>query len=208
VNLKEALIAFNEFKGTSLQKTLKELETVDNDTSSNDFKAVYTAAGVIKKASAQVDEVVHASGIMLAKSVWLKKNERVTYLSLGAGNHPEKFDMVTNLRIAEFKFGKWNDSSANGQRRRSYFGNYINLLTAKNTRERYFVVEDKIAVEKFLKGKSLWRNVLRRNWSGIAKVEQFLQTNGLENLKTVGEIYRIKKPVVSIVSFNEIVNNT
>ena len=125
-----ALNLINAFKKDNLKATLKDLENPDNSNSIHDFENVFSAAKTIKAASAQIDEIVHASGIMLAQSVWLQENEEVQYLSLGAGNHKGRFDLETTKRIAEFKYGSWNENSANDIRRRGYFSNYVSLLTA------------------------------------------------------------------------------
>ncbi|MEA9412667.1 hypothetical protein [Flavobacterium sp. PL02] len=111
-------------------------------------------------------------------------------MSLGAGNHKERFDMETNLRIAEFKFGKWNEKSANGIRRRGYFANYVSLLVVNDRHIKYFVVEDKVAFIKFFSVKATWRNVLNKNPSGFKNLEKFIIENKKEYLVTVGEIYK------------------
>jgi hypothetical protein len=142
---------------------------------------------------------------MLAQSLWLCENETVEYLSLGAGNHKEKFDFETTARIAEFKFGKWNESSANGIRRRGYFSNYVSLLTTEDPRAKYFVVEDKKTFEKFLQATSQWKNVLSKNPTGYKKLETFLFDNQMHHLMKVGEIYNQFKEIVCILDFNEII---
>ena len=142
---------------------------------------------------------------MIAKEIWLNKDEKIQYLSLGSGNHKERFDMETNLRIAEFKFGKWNEKSANGIRRRGYFGNYVSLLVANDTRNKYFVVEDKNAFIKFMSGKATWKNVLSKNPSGFKRLEKFIIENKKEKLVTVGEIYREFEEWVTIIDYNQII---
>lgn len=205
MKLDDALKIIGLFKKEGLKNKLQDIEKLENTISITDFEKVFSAAKIIKEASAQIDEIVHASGIMLAQSIWLAENEIVKYLSLGAGNHKGKFDFETNLRIAEFKFGKWNGGNANGIRRRGYFSNYISLLTANDPRNKYFVVEDKIAFEHFLKGKALWKNVLSKNPTGYKKLETFLFDNQMHHLMKVGEIYNQFKEIVCILDFNEII---
>ena len=108
----------------------------------------------------------------------------------------------------EFKFGKWNESSANGIRRRGYFSNYVTLLTTEDIRTKYFVVEDKNAFEKFIKKKSQWKNVLSKNPTCYKNLEKFLVNNKMEYVTTVGEIYNHFQEVVTIVDFNEIIKKT
>lgn len=208
MNINEAINVINAFKNESVREIFKDLEKSNKSNSNYDFQTIFSAAKIIKEASAQIDEIVHASGIMLAQSIWLHKDEKVLYLSLGAGNHKGKFDFETNLRIAEFKFGKWNESSANGIRRRGYFSNYVTLLTTEDIRTKYFVVEDKNAFEKFIKKKSQWKNVLSKNPTCYKNLEKFLVNNKMEYVTTVGEIYNHFQEVVTIVDFNEIIKKT
>ncbi|WP_149207366.1 hypothetical protein [Flavobacterium johnsoniae] len=207
MNLNEAMNIVKIFKNESVKETLNGLQKLEKTISISNFETIYLAAKIIKEASSQIDEIVHASGIMIAKEVWLNEDEKVEYLSLGAGNHKERFDMETNLRIAEFKFGKWNEKSANGIRRRGYFGNYVSLLAANDPRIKYFVVEDKVAFIKFMSGKATWRNVLNKNPSGFKKLEKFIIENKKEYLVTVGEIYKEFEGRVTIIEFNQIIEN-
>ena len=204
MNLNEAINIVKIFKNENVKETLKDLQRLENKISFPNFENIFTAAKIIKDASSQIDEIVHASGIMIAKELWLHEDEEVQYLSLGAGNHKGHFDMETNLRIAEFKFGKWNDNSANGIRRRGYFSNYISLLTANDHRSKYFVVEDRSSFVKFMNGKATWRNVLSKNPSGFKKLEKFLIENKKEHLVTVGEIYKEFEERITIIEYNQI----
>jgi hypothetical protein len=57
-----------------------------------------------------VNVAIHALGILLALPEILEVlevGEVVEELSLGAGNTGRAFDLVTNVRVAEFKFIKW-----------------------------------------------------------------------------------------------------
>ncbi|KFF16546.1 hypothetical protein B0A63_11330 [Flavobacterium johnsoniae UW101] len=204
MDLIEALSIINKFKNLDIRETFKTLEKLDTVVSDYDFENIFSASKIIKEASAQIDEIVHATGIMIAQKKWLEENEKLQYLSLGAGNHKEKFDLETNLRIAEFKFGRWNDKSSNGLRRRGYFSNYIGLLTSEDPRRKYFVVEDKESFLKFIKGKADWRNVLSKNPTGLKKLEFFLIEKGKENLTSVGQIYSAFEESVIIISYKEI----
>ncbi|UPZ16245.1 hypothetical protein [Flavobacterium humidisoli] len=204
MNLNEAINIVKIFKNENISETLKDLQRLEKTISFPNFESIFTAAKIIKEASSQIDEIVHASGIMIAKEVWLHEDEKMQYLSLGAGNHKEHFDMETNLRIAEFKFGKWNENSANGIRRRGYFSNYISLLTANDHRSKYFVVEDKNSFVKFMNGKATWRNVLSKNLSSFKKLEKFLIENKKEHLVTVCEIYKEFEEQVTIIEYNQI----
>ncbi|WP_294962294.1 hypothetical protein [uncultured Flavobacterium sp.] len=206
MDLIEALNVIKRFKNLNIRETFKALETLDALDMDYDFATIFSASKIIKEASAQIDEIVHASGIMNAQKKWLDENEKLHYLSLGAGNHKARFDLETNLRIAEFKFGRWNDKSPNGLRRRGYFSNYIGLLTSEDPRRKYFVVEDKENFLRFLNGTSRWRNVLSKNPTGLKKLEKFLIEKGKEDLNTVAQIHNTFEKSVIIISYKEIMS--
>jgi hypothetical protein len=204
MNLNEAVEILNSFKKDSLKEVLKEIEFAKVIPSNYDVEILFEATQLVKKASTQVDEMVHAAGMMLALKSWLNENEDIEYLSLGAANHKYRFDLETKTRIAEFKFGKWNNASANGSRRRGYFSNYVSLLTSPDTRDKFFIVEDKIGFLKFVEKDAKWENVLSRNKIGYEKLKTFLNSNRRNNLSTVGEIFINFKGKVQILGFDEI----
>jgi hypothetical protein len=80
-NLYEAINVVNTFKNGSLKGTLKDLENLQINSSISDFETIFSAAKLIKEASSQIDEVVHAAGIMIAIDLWLKKDEIVEYIT-------------------------------------------------------------------------------------------------------------------------------
>ena len=65
------------------------------------------AAILIKKHSSQIDEIIHAVGILIALPTILEPGEVIESLSLAAGNTGKGFDLETSLRIAEFTFIQW-----------------------------------------------------------------------------------------------------
>ncbi len=66
-----------------------------------------SAAYGIKRLAGQINVTIHALGILSCLPHLLLEGERVESVSLGAGNAGRKFDLETNLRIAEFKFINW-----------------------------------------------------------------------------------------------------
>jgi hypothetical protein len=61
----------------------------------------------LKRVSGQINVSIHAVGVILSLCAILRPHELVESLSLGAGNTGRSFDLVTNRRIAEFKFIRW-----------------------------------------------------------------------------------------------------
>lgn len=109
--------SIQKFRGDSLKSVLAALELsftgrVGEASSainrSNSVKlSLLAAAFQLKHAAAQIDEIVHAVGILCSLPEILKKEEVIQSLSLGAGNTGKHFDLETNQRIAEYKFIQW-----------------------------------------------------------------------------------------------------
>jgi len=64
-------------------------------------------ARLAKRVAAQVDVVLHATGILHALPHVLEAEEIVEYVSLGAGNTGRSHDLETDRQVAEFKFINW-----------------------------------------------------------------------------------------------------
>ena len=94
----------------SLTEKIKEWEKVKDISKLENFeniKDVYSNALEAKKIFSQLNTIIHATGILLYSSRILQKGEIIESMSLGAGNTNKDFDLVTNIRIAEFKFIEW-----------------------------------------------------------------------------------------------------
>lgn len=70
-------------------------------------EALLSAALLMKWHSRQINEIVHAAGILLALPKILEPGEQVESVSLGAGNTGRGFDLCTDRRVAEFTFISW-----------------------------------------------------------------------------------------------------
>ena len=69
------------------------------------------AAVVVKRAAAQIDEIVRTAGMLLCLPELLEDGEQIEGVSLAAGNTGKAFDLVTDRRIAEFTFIDWKGGS-------------------------------------------------------------------------------------------------
>src|SRR5882724_1902473 len=117
MELSDAVATLEAFGGRNLTRTLAEIETslrgVTIDTCPTALSKcgvggnVLSAAGYIKRFASQINVVIHALGILACLPHLLQPSERVENVSLGAGNTGRAFDLVTNQRIAEFKFIRW-----------------------------------------------------------------------------------------------------
>ena len=65
----------------------------------------------------KLNDLIHATAIALALPHLLKPGETLLRPSLAAGNTPERlFDVETDLRIAEFKFARWDGHDGGRQK--------------------------------------------------------------------------------------------
>lgn len=208
MDINQALKTVVAFKGNNLRVRLSELRNqIVLNTSTRGLldDNVYEAAIIVKKISAQIDEVVHAVGIIRCLPKILAKNEKIESLSLAAGSEGEGFDLVTNKRIAEFKFSVWQEgNAANAMRKRQVFSDYINLLLADTTKakELYVIGADKI--KKYFDGRADWKKVLSKSGGLDLILEKYLSANNISGrtLKDVSAISRVK-----IIDINELMSN-
>lgn len=96
----------------------------------------------IKEIAGQINVVVHALGILTALPYILDQDERITYLSLGAGNTGKDFDLETDKRIAEFKFIKWQ-GGPESIRQNGLFIDFFNLAEQDTHKRKCLYVMDK-----------------------------------------------------------------
>lgn len=112
--------------------------------------ALFTAAVHTRQQLGRVSDLIHATGISLMLPVLLESGERLTNRpSLAAGNDPSRpFDVETDQRIMEFKFGVWQPGS-NAARKRGVFHDLLHLAAdLSGRRPELYVVGPQAA--KFL----------------------------------------------------------
>ncbi len=126
---------------------------------------LFEAALELKKQSAQIDEIVHAAGIIKSLQTILDDDEVIEDLSLASGAEGEGFDVVTNKRIAEFKFARWQEeAAANGMRKRQVFADFVNLLLYSSSKKKQLFVYNADKIKTFLQSKrATWQNVLSKS---------------------------------------------
>jgi hypothetical protein len=189
-----ALDIIAAFKGTDLKHKLKEISDSAIGKHKGDLPNLsdaYIAALEIKKVSSQIDEIVHATGIIQCLPYVMGKDEVIVSLSLAAGAAGDGIDLVTNNRIAEFKFARWQDDAANGMRKRQVFSDVVSLFLnpAKKQKEMYVVHSTKVLAYLTSK-KSQWRNALSKHPARLAELEKHLLKYKI-TANTVGEIYQM-----------------
>lgn len=115
--LDEASDRVERFKRVSLKRTINAFESTLEGAQKAEASRFISekqvevdllgSALLLKKASAQINEVVHSVGILVSIPLILEPQETIEYLSLAAGNTGRPFDLETDHRIAEFKFIDW-----------------------------------------------------------------------------------------------------
>ena len=166
--LAEALRAVLRFRGES-QTFRHRIAAVENGVVGEDADGaidraflegmtgdVLKGSLLVKAASAQIDVVVHAAGIVASLPYILGPDERIKYVSLGAGNTGKAHDLETDLRVAEFKFIKWQ-GGAESVRQDSLLVDLFHLATSQTSKQRFLYVTGKSIPMAFLEGSK--RNV-------------------------------------------------
>ncbi|MBK7228476.1 MAG: hypothetical protein IPH97_06360 [Ignavibacteriales bacterium] len=208
--IEESLEILNSFFGDNPTKKIGELNkslAASDRTQINQLlseekigRNLIHSAYLIKKISAQIDTKLHCLGIIYLLNKLLDEDEIIESLALGSDNQSE-FDLVTNHRIAEFKFGEWKGKDS--MRRKKLFQDYFNLAESSSSKRKILYVYELDPVLKFLQSSSDFSNILDKEESlRIA----FRKKYG-NSLTFVKEYYAIKDRLVEIIEFKELLNN-
>lgn len=162
--------------------------------------ATLTGALEIKRLAGQVNVAIHAVGILTALPRLLEEGEIVEELSLGAGNTGRNFDLVTDRRIAEFKFIQWR-GGPEAIRQNSLFVDLINLAEADTPKLRMLYVTDLVHPLRFLQGRRAIESVLSKN---AAVARRFAQLHG-DRYLVVQDYWEDVKHRVDLIDVTELV---
>ncbi|MBN2002849.1 MAG: hypothetical protein JXA21_05790 [Anaerolineae bacterium] len=209
MTIKDAITLVETFKGDRLGATIVEMEkrlaqagpetVAEHNRRSEVTPALLSAALEVKRASAQIDVVLHAVGILYALPHILNPDEVVESLSLGANNAGSNFDLVTNQRIAEFKFIHWQPKG-NAVRNKTLFGDFFKLARVDTFKTKYLYLLDTYRPLRFLRGQHALQKALDRNQS---LANDFAARYG-DTYRTVGEFYTAHKDSIRLVSLLDI----
>lgn len=204
----DSISRVEQFKGRSLTRKIAEIEfqlpggglaqVTDANGVFGISQELLVAAAAVKKASAQIDVVIHAVGILYALPYILRDSEVVEGLSLGAGSARSDFDLVTDQRIAEFKFIRWQEKG-NAVRNKSLFQDFFRLAREDTEKERCLYLLQSAIPLHFLRGGRDILRVLDRN----RRLTDDFRTRYDGIYRTVGEYYRAHKDTVRIVDLTE-----
>lgn len=134
---------------------------------------------------------MHASGIINCLPKILLKNEYVESLSLASGAEGEGIDLVTNFRIAEFKFSQWQSDAANGMRKRQVFADCVNLfLHPTNKKKELYVIGAETIKKYFQSNRASWSKVLSKSGGLDKRLAEYLSDKRI-NGEFLNDIYSI-----------------
>src|ERR1043165_2331895 len=146
----QASARIEAFRAGSLRRTVADMEQAFRGAEKSRIPALLQQSGItldlvlaallIKRHSRQINEIIHAVGLLTALPCILEKGESVESLSVAAGNTGKGFDLETNKRIAEFTFIQWQGGSE-VVRHNKVFKDFFFLAEAdtKKARELYTI---------------------------------------------------------------------
>ena len=203
MNIEQAIKVIENFKGSSLTKSLANIESLivgNNSKSSGAFCSerlinhdFMESALLIKNISSQIDVIIHASGILQSLSSLLEDGEQVESVSLGAGNTGKKFDLETNLRIAEYKFIDWK-GGAESIRQNGIFKDFYELAEHETTKQKFLYLVGTTHPLKFFNSSRALTSVLSSQPETLNKI---INKYG-GKVKVVSEYYKLHKKSVTV----------
>jgi hypothetical protein len=201
--LSEAITSLQTFSGSNLTQTLAQIENSLQSVTIEGYSVVAAAcgakadvlraAGLVKNMAGQINVLVHALGILLCLPHILRPSEAIEYVSLGAGNTGRAFDLVTDKRIAEFKFIRWQ-GGAEAVRQNSVFKDFYELAENPTQKQKCLYVLGMKHVEKFFNGGRAISSVLSRH---VKLRNEFADKFG-DRYRTVRDYYELRKGLVVI----------
>lgn len=193
----------HRFAGPDLTQTLSRIEAAVRGVTAGDCAGLLESAGAdrealaaaaeLKRLAGQVNVMIRALGILLCLPHILESDERVEYVSLGAGNTGRNFDLETNLRVAEFKFIRWRGGSES-IRQNSVFKDYLLLAEHPTGKRKYLYLLGTKHALRFLRGGRACTSVLSRN----DKLKSIFADRFGTTFRTVGDYYAVHGEAVRI----------
>jgi hypothetical protein len=171
--------------------------------SRNIDKELLQSALKVKKMSGQINVIVHAVGILTALNYILETDEKIIAISLGAGNTGKRYDLETNLRVAEFKFINWR-GGAESIRQNGVFKDFFGLLLDESDRKKQLYLNGISEASKFLNGNRALSSVLSKNESTRNRFHEKYEYI----YSTVGEFYRKYRKHVELIDLNTVTPET
>lgn len=194
-----------QFKGDDLKYNIRYLESqlVSGNKSIKDFADhdLYRSAQEIKLLSNQIHEIIHSIGMINILDTILEPDEKIERISLGSGNSNSEFDLITNKRIAEFKFNLWNVGN-NSNRKEEFLKDYLKLFIDNSNKKKEFYCFHKVEFEKYLTGNTKFKEIKKLTGKIISNVSD-IETRYKLNLTTLRDLKNIPNHKVKIKDLNK-----
>lgn len=156
-------------------------------------------AMAVTRAIGDLYALVHAAGMIAAMRVILDDDERIESLSLGAGA-TGKPDLVTNNRVAEFKFQRWTGND--GARQRELVADVIRLAIDASGRPRCLYLLDKTRPLRWLGNSTRNLKSLLGSTRHAPLLDDVARVYG--SVETVAELWRLIDPPITVVGLTEV----
>ena len=205
-----AIQAISEFQGTSLTANLAHIESLVVGLDSiklqelcvgrNINDQLLASAVSIKKLAGQINVIIHAAGILCSLPAILKPGEVVESISLGAGNTGRRFDLETNLRVAEYKFIDWRGGSES-IRQNGVFKDFYSLAEYETRKSKHLYVVEAHYPLKFLTGGRALSSVLSRFPVILVNIHRKYG----QSITKVRDYYELKKLEVEIRDISRLI---
>ena len=205
----DSIERLEHFEQRDLKKRLAKLEAEVKNMNQKSVKSLASSNMVddsllriafnLKEAVGQINVDIHAIGIMLLLPQILQRGEIIESLSLGAGNTGKKFDLETNMSIAEFKFIHWKGGSES-IRQNSLFKDFFYLAEEKTNKKRYLYVLGSKYPDKFFTGSRSISSV----WSKDVSLGNEFRKHYKDRFTLVSEYYGYRKHIVNIEDIYQI----
>lgn len=203
MTIDKALGALKAFQGTSLTKSLSDIERsiiglglreVDSYCAERGIDDDFMGSAIaVKRVAGQINVIIHAAGILSSLSGLLEPDEKVEEVSLGAGNTGRQFDLETNLRVAEYKFIDWQ-GGPESIRQNGIFKDFYNLAEHKTHKRKFLYVVGTEYPLKFFNGGRALTSVLSRQPKILAEIHSKYGSS----IARVRDYYEIQKNEVAI----------
>lgn len=176
-------------------KNVKSIVSIINEDITS--KDTLNAALEVKSVMGQINVIVHTLGIVNALPYILQDDEVIESVSLGADNANSEFDLITNKRIAEFKFITWRGNDS--MRLKTTFADYYNLVEYDTSKHKYLYLIDCSYFKKFLNGKRSFKSILSKN----VKIANDFEIKYSNKYSYINEYYNHNKSKVNLVSLKD-----
>lgn len=183
----------------SALKGLNRDQVVDAVGDGNVKPEMLYGALALKRIAGEVNVAIHALGILLSLPTILQPDEKILNLSLGAGNTGRKFDLETNLQVAEFKFIDWQ-GGPESIRQNTLFVDIFHLAQDSSDRRKIAYLSNLEYPLRFLQGRRAIHSVLSRN---ATAAKEFAAVHG-EQFSVVSEYWKALNGTVQLVDITVI----